>query len=421
MVSCFDDRIISAIAGRGVVASLRRPAVMKKDNTRSAALVNAVDRNTLVWWALLLSSAGLAAAAGPWGGLLWLAAMAADDVLFWAGGRSLLFDSELRVRRNYQWMHNMYEGTTGGGRDLGFNLVVGGSLSQRAKFEHMAARLGLKKGMSVCDVGCGYGDWLRYCRDELGCEAVGINLTPEQAEYARREYGLEVLTTNWKDILSRADLQARLYRRFDAVTFMDTVEHYVSMEDRDDLEKQNRIYSDMCFLASRLLRPNSPARRVFLSCLHQTRRPRGWRFYWHAYFMDKMYSGYYPFVDEGPLAQCRRWFSVQGVEDKTEDYRLTGVLDRRHFQAVSFRVTPRKAAYAALLLLLDPHVIHRLLYYACDSWMFFYGEDPYSPLYDPERRKRVSWVLLYWITLELKPALAPGAAAGRTDLKEAST
>lgn len=246
---------------------------------------------------------------------------------------------------------------------------------------------------------------MKYCRDELGCEAVGIDMTPEQAHYARREYGLEVHTTNWKDILADARLQARLYGRFDAVTFMDTVEHYVSMEDRRDFEKQRKIYADMCFLAARLINQKSPGRRVFISCLHQTRKPRNWKFYWHAHFMDKMYSGHYPFVDEGPLALCRTWFSVLSVADKTEDYRLTGVEDRKHFQAVSIRPTPRKAAYAALLLFLDPFVIHRILYYACDSWMFFYGDDAYSRNYDPDYRKRVSFVLLYWITLELKPAL----------------
>lgn len=396
---------------------------MAKDNTSAAVLLNAVDRNTVVWWALLLASAALAATVSPWGGLFWLAALAADDVVFWAFGRSLLFDSELRVRRNYQWIHNMYDGTAGRGRDLGFNLVTEAGLSQRAKYEHMARKLGLRKGMAVCDVGCGYGDWLKYCRDELGCEAVGINLTPEQADYARREYGLEVHTTNWKDIPADPDLQARLFGRFDAVTFMDTVEHYVSMEDRDDLEKQRAIYSDMCLLAARLLDERSASRRVFLSCLHQTRRRRTWKFYFHAYFMDKMYSGHYPFVDEGPVAACLRWFDVASVEDKTEDYRLTGVLDRRHFQAVSFRLTPRKLAYAALLLLLDPHVLHRVLYYLCDSWMFFYGEDPYSPVYDAERRRAVSYVLLYWITIELKSAPAgatrpgPGARSSAVPLQ----
>lgn len=392
---------------------------IKTDNTRSAALINIADRNTFVWWALMLASAWLAAKVTPWGGLFWLAALLLDDAAFWLFGKSVLFDSQLRVRRNYQWMHNLYDATTGGGRDLGFNLVVDGELSQRAKYEHMARQLGLKKGMAICDVGCGYGDWLKYCRDVIGCVAVGVNMTPEQADFARREYGLEVHVTNWKDILGDRELQKKLYGRFDAVTFMDTVEHYVSMEDRNDLEKQRRIYSDMCYMAARLLDERSPARRVFLSCLHQTRKPRNWKFYWHAYFMDKMYSGYYPFVDEGPLAECAPWFNAVSVVDRTEDYRLTGVRDRKHFQAVIVRPTPRKAAYTALLLLLDPHVVHRILYYACDSWMFFYGDDPYRPSYDAAHRRRVSFVLLYWITLELKPALgvAPrgtGLGVGRT-------
>lgn len=388
-------------------------------NTETLSLENWVDRNTLVWWALILISLVLALLVTPWGALFWLLAFVLDDVLLYGCGVSLLFDSELRMRRNYQWMHAMYDNTTGSGRDLGFNLVdENGGLSQRLKYEHMVRELGLQKGMAICDVGCGYGDWLRYCRDEIGCEVAGINITPEQASFARRHYGLEVHVTNWKAILTDPDLQQKLYNRFDAVTFMDTVEHYVSMEDRQNLEKQQKIYTDMCFLANQLIKQESSSRRVFISCLHQTRKKRDWRFYWHAYFMDKFYSGHYPFVDEGPRAVCGRWFDVVKLDDKTEDYRLTGVRDRRHFQAVRVRLTPRKIAYVALLTLLDPFVIHRLLYYSQDSWMAFYGDDPYSPEYDVEYRKRVSYVLLYWITLEKKPP--PARERDVTELTAAS-
>jgi cyclopropane fatty-acyl-phospholipid synthase-like methyltransferase len=380
-------------------------------NTQSALLVNLVDRNTLVWWALLLASALLAIFVTSWGALFWLAALALDDVLLYGFGKSLLFDSQLRMRRNYQWMHAMYDSTTGCGRDLGFNLVVDGKLSQRAKYEHMVRELGLTAGMSVCDVGCGYGDWLRYCRDEVGCQVVGINITPEQAQYAQREYGLKVHVTNWKDVLVDPDLQQQLFGRFDAVTFMDTVEHYVSMEDRRNLAKQDQIYSDMCRFASRLLKPDSKSGRVFISCLHQTRRPRSFWFCFHAYFMDKMYSGHYPFLDEGPMKVCPPWFDVLKVDDKTEDYRLTGVRDRRHFQAVKVHRTPRKIGYAAALLALDPFVIHRLLYYGQDSWMWFYGDNAYSDRYDAEYRRQVSYVLLYWITMQGKGTVDGGQSA----------
>jgi cyclopropane fatty-acyl-phospholipid synthase-like methyltransferase len=371
-------------------------------NTQSIVLKNIVDRNTLVWWGLILVSVLLAIFVSRWGALFWLAALALEDVSMYVFGKPLLFDSQLRIRRNYQWMHNMYDNTTGSGRDLGFNLVVDGQLSQRAKFEFMAKQLGLERGMAVCDVGCGYGDWLKYCRDELGCTAVGINITPEQAEYAKQQYGLEVHVTNWKDILTSADLQQKLYGRFDAVTFMDTVEHYVSMEDHRNLKKQDKIYSDMCYMTSRLLKLNSKSKSVFISCLHQSNKPRTWKCYYHSYFMDKFYSGYYPPMDAGPMKQCAPWFDVVNLADKTEDYRLTGVKDRKHFQAVKVKLTPRKVAYVALLCLLDPYVLHRLLYYSQDSWMFFYGDNAYSEVYDAEYRKQVSHVVLYWITLRMR-------------------
>ena len=280
--------------------------------------------------------------------------------------------------------------------------MADGKLSQRAKFEHMVQELGLQPGMAICDVGCGYGDWLRYCRDEVGCEVVGINITPEQARYAQREYGLEVHVTNWKNVLTSTDLQKTLYGRFDAVTFMDTVEHYVSMEDRRNIKKQERIYSDMCLLASELIKKDSECGRVFFSCLHQTRKRRNWKFYLHSYFMDKFYSGYYPFVDEGPLKLCEPWFDVVNVVDKTEDYRLTGVKDSKHFQAVKIKLTPKKLAYMGCLLFLDPFVVHRLLYYWQDSWMFFYGDNAYNEKYDADYRRTTSFVLLYWVTLRLK-------------------
>jgi len=385
----------------------------RTNNTQSAGLIKVVDRNTLVWWGLLLTTVFLTIYITPWGSLFWLLILALDDVILYGFGKSLLFDSQLRIRRNYQWMHNMYDNTTGSGRDLGFNLMVDGELSQRAKFEHMVRKLGLGPGMAVCDVGCGYGDWLKFCQDEIGCAVVGINITPEQAHYARQQYGLEVHITNWKDILKNPDLQQQLFGRFDAVTFMDTVEHYVSMEDRRNIQKQEQIYSDMCLLASKLINKNSASKCVFISCLHQTHKRRNWRFYYHSYFMDKFYSGYYPFVDEGPLHLCTPWFDVVGVEDKTEDYRLTGVKDRKHFQAVKITFTAKKVAYVACLLFLDPFVIHRILYYWQDSWMFFYGDNANSEEYDAEYRKKVSFVLLYWITLRLKadPLVSDSAKA----------
>jgi hypothetical protein len=43
--------------------------------------------------------------------------------------------------------------------------------------------------------------------------------------------------------------------------------------------------------------------------------------------------------------------------------------------------------------------------------MFFYGENAYRDEYDADYRRSVSRVLLYWITLVLKPQHAEGVVA----------
>ena len=49
-------------------------------NTQAPGLRCIVDRNTFVWWALILISILLAVFVTPWGGLFWLVALAVDDI-----------------------------------------------------------------------------------------------------------------------------------------------------------------------------------------------------------------------------------------------------------------------------------------------------------------------------------------------------
>lgn len=58
--------------------------------------------------------------------------------------------------------------------------------AQQAKCDLVADKLGLRPGMRVLDVGCGWGAFVCNAARKYGVEAVGITLSHEQADFARR-------------------------------------------------------------------------------------------------------------------------------------------------------------------------------------------------------------------------------------------
>jgi cyclopropane-fatty-acyl-phospholipid synthase len=57
--------------------------------------------------------------------------------------------------------------------------------AQRAKLDLVARKLGLRAGMRLLDVGCGWGGFVIHAAREYGVDAVGVTLSGEQAAYAR--------------------------------------------------------------------------------------------------------------------------------------------------------------------------------------------------------------------------------------------
>lgn len=58
--------------------------------------------------------------------------------------------------------------------------------AQAAKLELVCRKLGLRPGMRLLDVGCGWGSLLIHAAREHGVSGVGLTLSPAQAELARR-------------------------------------------------------------------------------------------------------------------------------------------------------------------------------------------------------------------------------------------
>mmetsp|Transcript_73279 Transcript_73279/g.89939 ORF Transcript_73279/g.89939 Transcript_73279/m.89939 type:complete len:167 (+) Transcript_73279:1-501(+) len=161
----------------------------------------------------------------------------------------------------------------------------------------------------------------------------------------------------------------------------------------------------MFYLAFKMLKEDSKSGRVFISCLHQNDRvKRKWpkMVLLYSYFLTRYHSGFYPWGSDGLTKYCGKWFNVLSQVDKTEDYRITAVLDSKQFQAPKIKFTFRKIINSLLLFIQDPHHLHKWVDIYTDSWMSLYGKDPYSTEYNTELRAKTSYVTLWWITFQLK-------------------
>jgi cyclopropane-fatty-acyl-phospholipid synthase len=56
--------------------------------------------------------------------------------------------------------------------------------AQEAKLELACQKLGLRPGMRVLDIGCGWGGFARYAAERHGAEVVGVTVSRAQVEYA---------------------------------------------------------------------------------------------------------------------------------------------------------------------------------------------------------------------------------------------
>ncbi|HVR82320.1 MAG TPA: cyclopropane fatty acyl phospholipid synthase [Luteimonas sp.] len=57
--------------------------------------------------------------------------------------------------------------------------------AQEAKLDLVCRKLGLRPGMRVLDIGCGWGEALKFAAERYGVSGVGITISREQADYAR--------------------------------------------------------------------------------------------------------------------------------------------------------------------------------------------------------------------------------------------
>ncbi|MGH3467673.1 MAG: class I SAM-dependent methyltransferase, partial [Thermocrispum sp.] len=97
--------------------------------------------------------------------------------------------------------------------------------AQLAKLELICSKLGLRQGMRLLDVGCGWGALLLHAAEQYGVRVVGITLSQQQAEFVHeraKRRGLddlvEVRLQDYRELAAEAGT-------FDAVSTIEMGEH----------------------------------------------------------------------------------------------------------------------------------------------------------------------------------------------------
>ncbi|MCA0198593.1 MAG: cyclopropane fatty acyl phospholipid synthase [Proteobacteria bacterium] len=91
-------------------------------------------------------------------------------------------------RRHYDLGNDLYAAMLG--RRLVYSCgywrdAAGLDAAQEAKLDLVCRKLRLRPGMRVLDIGCGWGEALKYAAERHGVSGVGVTISAEQAGYAR--------------------------------------------------------------------------------------------------------------------------------------------------------------------------------------------------------------------------------------------
>jgi len=109
--------------------------------------------------------------------------------------------------------------------------------AQEAKLDLICRKIGLKPGMRVLDLGCGWGSFAGFAAERYGVEVVGVTVSKEQIAYGQERY---------KDL--NVDLRFQDYRdvneSFDRVVSIGILEHVGPKNYRTFMEVVERNLKD---------------------------------------------------------------------------------------------------------------------------------------------------------------------------------
>src|SRR6185369_1110926 len=101
------------------------------------------------------------------------------------------------IDKIFRWSLGEMADFSGAKYDGNFNMTL--EDAQRAKHKFIADSLDIREGSRVIDLGCGWGPFLKYIKEERKAEGVGITLSEEQAK-ADKKNGLNVYVKDCRNV-----------------------------------------------------------------------------------------------------------------------------------------------------------------------------------------------------------------------------
>lgn len=107
--------------------------------------------------------------------------------------------------------------------------------AQEQKLDFICKKIGLKKGDTVLDIGCGFGGFAKYAAEKYGAKVTGITVSKEQkkkAEEVTRGLPVEIVISDYRDFRGTFDHVVSI-EMFEAVgtknfrTFMEKVHSFI--------------------------------------------------------------------------------------------------------------------------------------------------------------------------------------------------
>ena len=114
--------------------------------------------------------------------------------------------------------------------------------AQEAKLDLVCRKMGLQPGMSVLDIGCGWGGFAKFAAEKYGTDVVGVTVSKEQIELGRKMCAGLTVDLRFQDY---RDVQAQ----FDRIVSLGMFEHVGAKNYRTFMQVVDRcLNSDGLFL-----------------------------------------------------------------------------------------------------------------------------------------------------------------------------